>query len=205
MNPSLFLELEEAVNAVEPRVLEGYNPGLSGAEIDALMKNVSFDLPDDLRALYQWKNGSESGQGFLGNYIQMFPLSQGESSFIREEIREAHLSIDEPVPIELDTREFVYLFDDGGDGTTIIATFSTEGSQSCAIFQNYQDDFPMIGMMFRGVEPMIQTAIEAWRSGISTSIEDHRGRKLDYEFKDWFALGRRMNPDCNYWLDGAKQ
>ena len=222
MNSSLFLELEEAVNAVEPRVWEDYNPGLSDAQIDAIMKNVSFDLPDDLRALYRWKNGSDQGASFLGPVIQMLPLAEEQaltaesktpfvaedwSHYIREEIREFYDIPDEPLPFDIDTKELVCLFDDGGDGTYIIGVFAPQGSTCCEIWQFYPADAPSLSCMFRGVEAMINTALEWWRLGLFASRPHNYepGWCLDQNFPKALEIGKRLNPDCNYWLDGATQ
>jgi hypothetical protein len=199
MNSSLFLELEAAINAVEPRVLEGYNPGLTDTEIDAIMAQVSFDLPDDLRALYRWRDGDNNQWiGILGSFQWMIPFSVGHSSsFVRGDIEAFHESVsDAPLPFDLNAKEVVPVFDDGGDGTYIIAVWSQQEKETCEIWTYIPSDFPFLRLTYRGVEPMIQTALEWWRNGVFSPVEHERDWRLETDWDKYGAIGQHLNPDC---------
>ena len=199
MNPSLFLELEDAVSAVEPRVLADYNPGLSDARIDAMMK----DLPDDLRALYKWKNGCErvswgrlSGWGFLGESWPMLPMrSPRDNSYwfpkaIVEEVARQTNSAFNPW-------NCLVLSDDGG-GCAIFAERSAL-HPGCDIYYLGRTVDQLRLLMFRGVEPMLRTSLEWWRSGVFTRWDDEGYWELEADLEKYVAIGKRLNPDCDYW------
>ena len=57
---SLLARLEATLRTNAPAVLEGLQPGLSDAEIRALELKGGFQLSDDLRALYRWRNGAKT-------------------------------------------------------------------------------------------------------------------------------------------------
>jgi len=208
MNTSLFQELEAAINAVEPRVLEGYNPGLMGAEIDALMANVSFELPDDLRALYRWKNGSDNdGFNFLDGFWSPRPLTAlaEQDHFHRIQLFDAWETYDQPPPFDLNETSFVELFSNGCGGDLVACCFKHR-TATCEIRNREKDDLRYY-LWFRGVEPMIQTALEWWTSGVF-SFSAHDGVSpydglpyLDFEtdFDKKSEIARRLNPNCDYW------
>lgn len=201
MNTSLFQELEAAIRAVEPRVLEGYNPGLSDAEIDALMANVSFDLPEDLRALYRWRNGHRGTGygGFLGSLWWMAPLtaSNEDSLWLREDLTADWTSDQKLLPPDVGELNFLQLFGDGS-GYSIIASCSPREA-TCQIYQMDKGSVN-IDLMFRGVETMIQTALEWWQSNVFYSpYERQFGWDLEQDFNKESEIARRLNSDCGYW------
>jgi len=200
MNLALFQELEAAISAVEPRVLEGYNPGLSDTEIDALMANVSFDLPDDLRALYRWKDG-HIGMGFggiLGDLWWMAELtpSSETSESLRIEARDYFDLFKEIPPFDLEKTNFLHLFYDGC-GYDLLACCLDH--KTCEI-RNRDKGGSDYSLAFRGVEPMIQTALEWWKSGVFYSPSEHQGSwTLEEDYAKHSEITRRLNPDCDYW------
>ena len=58
--------LESILHSLEqyaPKEAASFQPGLTRPEIDNLMKNIPFKLPEEVYELYQWRNGS--GQDHL--------------------------------------------------------------------------------------------------------------------------------------------
>jgi len=209
MNPALFQELEAAIRAVEPRVLEGSNPDLTDAEIDALMANVSFDLPDDLRALYRWGNGHRGTGygGFLGALWWLAELkpSDDDSNVIRDEFDYYYgRLLKESSPLDLENTNFLYLFYDGA-GYDLVACCFKNQNKTCEV-RNREKGGGDFSLLHCGVEPMIQTTLECWKSGVFHSPYEHQfGWGLEEDFDKEFEIGRRLNPDCDYWFDGAAQ
>ena len=54
----LLAELERRWRAQSPVVLERMQPGLSDADIDRIAAPLGFELPDEVRTLYRWHDGS---------------------------------------------------------------------------------------------------------------------------------------------------
>ena len=203
----LLEQLEAAINAVEPRVLENYYAGLSEIEIDAIVADEPFALPDDLRALYQWRNGGDSVMGFLDLYIWMLPLKSQEpsgnlpkpnlkvvSDGIREEIQMFYE--DKPTPFDLNSKHYVYLFDDGGDGTYILAVFSPDG-KNCELWRFIPSDWPALELYFDNILQMVETALEWWRSGVFSSqpFPYSPGWTLEVNEERYEQIGQRLNPN----------
>lgn len=199
--PALLLELEKAVNAVEPRVLKGWKPGLSDEEIDAIMANVPFRLPDDLRELYKWKTPLDFGYSYLGALWHAIPLAPNEevSNQTREELREDWEREGIALPLDLESIGFLDVFYDGA-GSELVALCFPNQNKTCEI-RCREKGGAGFSLMFRGVEPMIRTALEWWKNGVFHSPYEHRlgwGLETDFDKKSEFA--RRLNPDCAYWL-----
>lgn len=207
--PHILAQLEVAINAVEPRVLEGYSPGLSNAEIDAIMANEPFDLPTDLRALYRWRNGAaQQRHGIIGPGCWMLSLASGiekpgensppftlqdASRYIREENRMFYEMAEEPPPFDLDAREFFYLFDDGGDGTTIVALWRIGEKETCEIWKFDPADFPVLYPMFDNVEAMATTALAWWQEGVFAPFEHRFGWDLEVDWNKYREIRQRLN------------
>ena len=210
----MLTQLEIAINAVEPRVLEDYHPGLSDAEIDAIMVGEPFKLPDDLRALYRWRNGEDGRNGFLGSFIQMLPLAtsfdtiegnqptftlKDKSHYIREEVRMWFEMIKEPPPINLDETEFFYLFDTFGDGSSHVALWQKSERDICEVWTFDTGDFPFFYRAFDNLESMIETALAWWKNGVFTPREHQFGWDLNVDWEKYGELGKQFNPHCSHW------
>ncbi|AMV20294.1 SMI1/KNR4 family protein [Planctomyces sp. SH-PL14] len=59
----LLGEYEAFLTAEAPAALAALQPGLDDAAIERLETEHAFQLPDDLRALYRWRNGAKEGAG----------------------------------------------------------------------------------------------------------------------------------------------
>ena len=58
----LLIRLQSVLEARAPAALTNLQPGLSITEITILESKSGLQLPDDLRALYRWRNGSPTNQ-----------------------------------------------------------------------------------------------------------------------------------------------
>jgi len=54
----LLERFHTALRALDLRIADELNPGLSDAEMDALTEPLGFTLPTELRTLFSWHNGS---------------------------------------------------------------------------------------------------------------------------------------------------
>ena len=199
--PVLLAQLEGALNAVEPRVLEDFHPGLTDAEMDAHMARFNYVLPDDLRALYRWRNGQKQGASFLGSLWRMTPLGDESSLWIREIWSENCALLDETVPPFVEELEWTYLFDDGC-GSHFVAGCAPDARVPCAIY-NCDKGAWNFEKMFEGIEPMLQTALQWWRSGVFWGCEHRYGWHLDSNSTKRLEIARRLNPACPYWFGDA--
>ena len=200
--PALLLQLEAAIRAVEPRVIESLAPGLSDAEIDAKQANCAFPLPDDLRALYRWHGAKDVGSQFLNGFWYFSPLrpSDEDSAWIRAEVREDCELQDKPIPADLEKTNFVYLFDDYA-GSNLVAAFKNQRA-ACEI-RHREKGGAEFSLLFRGVEPMVTTALDWWQSGVFVPDEDRRGAFLKVNREKYREIARRLNPACSYWWSDA--
>jgi cell wall assembly regulator SMI1 len=66
---SIIQHLDSQLASLRPDYYVQLNPPLSMADIQALETSYSVLLPDDLKALYRWKNGQKSNcyQSFVNN------------------------------------------------------------------------------------------------------------------------------------------
>ena len=74
--PELLARLEAVLKARAPAVLESLQPGLTAEQITAIEKKAGLALTEDLRLLYQWRNGSlQGGAEFIPGH-RFVPLEQ---------------------------------------------------------------------------------------------------------------------------------
>src|SRR4051812_6915784 len=65
-------ELEAAMKAKAPTLLENLRPGLTSDAITALERQSGIQLPEDIRALYRWRNGCRSSDPLVAGPIPGF-------------------------------------------------------------------------------------------------------------------------------------
>jgi cell wall assembly regulator SMI1 len=59
--------LESILKTNAPQVLAGLQPGLSAGDISRLEQQYQVQLPDDIRAIYQWHDGGRSTTNYVGD------------------------------------------------------------------------------------------------------------------------------------------
>ena len=91
----LLSRLDQVLKSKAPQILDGLQPGLSSSEISTLENQSGFVLPDDLKALYSWHNGSKSLAGghvvdFIpGHYFKSLQEAVAERNELRRQYRES--------------------------------------------------------------------------------------------------------------------
>ena len=58
--PEILARLESILKTNAPQVLAGLQPGISAAKIEKLEQQYHVQLSDDIRAIYQWRDGTRS-------------------------------------------------------------------------------------------------------------------------------------------------
>jgi len=71
--PDILAQLETTLKAKAPHILETLQPGLSTDEVAKLETKFNIKLPDDIKQLYQWRNGARPNTNTLEEF---FPLYQ---------------------------------------------------------------------------------------------------------------------------------
>lgn len=78
--PEILARLETVLQTNAPHVLAGLQPGLSTAEIAKLEERYQVRLPEDIKAIYAWHNGSAGTTNYLsGDFIpihRFLPLEE---------------------------------------------------------------------------------------------------------------------------------
>ena len=68
--PEILARLESVLKTNAPQVLAGLQPGPDPGDIAKLEHQYQVQLPDDIRAIYQWHDGARSTTNYVGdNFI----------------------------------------------------------------------------------------------------------------------------------------
>jgi len=65
--PEVLARLEAVLKTDAPHVLAGLQPGLSAGAIAKLEQQYHVQLPDDIKAIYEWHNGLASTTNYLSS------------------------------------------------------------------------------------------------------------------------------------------
>ena len=65
--PEVLARLEGVLKTKAPHVVEALQPGLSAEDIVRLERQYGVQLPADIKAIYQWHNGSRQATNSLAN------------------------------------------------------------------------------------------------------------------------------------------
>lgn len=120
----VIARLESVLKAKAPHVLESLQPGLTTEQITNLEKQSGIQLTDEIKALYQWRNGSTRlTNGVINDFIpthRFLSLEEAmeERSLIQNQIKDATILQKAASKIFVGHRNsWISLFSDGaGDG-----------------------------------------------------------------------------------------
>ena len=65
--PEILARLESILKTNAPQVLAGLQPGLAAGDIARLEQQYHVQLPDDIRAIYQWHDGARHSTNYVGD------------------------------------------------------------------------------------------------------------------------------------------
>jgi cell wall assembly regulator SMI1 len=120
----ILARLEATITAKAPHVLESLQPGLTAEQIVKLERESGVQLPDDIKAFYQWRNGStRPTNGMSNDFIpthRFLSLEEAleERTLIKSQVKSATLVQNAAVKVFAGHRgSWISLFNDGaGDG-----------------------------------------------------------------------------------------
>jgi cell wall assembly regulator SMI1 len=188
-------ELEAVMKTNAPRVLEDLQAGLPNAEITALERQAGFQLPEDIRALYRWRNGSRSSDPRLAGPIpghRFVPLAEALSlpAVISGQVAGA-------TPVQRAAygifaghrKSWITIFDDGcGDGYFFDPKRkASEG----AVFYHLAEDMQYI--FFPSAANLLAGAVKCYERKAFSWKDDPQGPGLEEDFnqspKIWEEFG----------------
>lgn len=122
--PDVIARLEKVLKAKAPHVLESLQPGLTTEQITNVEKQLGTQLPDEIKLLYQWRNGSARlTNGVINDFIpthRFLSLEEAleEKSLVQSQTKSATLLQQGATNIFAGHRKsWISLFSDGaGDG-----------------------------------------------------------------------------------------
>jgi cell wall assembly regulator SMI1 len=186
--------LEGVMQLKAPKVLAELRPGLSQSDVNELEHKSGIILPDDLRALYRWHNGSGSRDPMFCGLIpghRFLPLDEalGAISATANQLTKAN-SVQQTAynVFAGHTKSWIPLFDDGaGDGYFFDPKRQpSEGP----VFYHFAEDasyvfFPSVKNLLSGTVKCYEQGALVWKtneSGIGLIEDFERSQKLWQEF-----------------------
>lgn len=64
--PEILAHLESVLKTNAPRILAGLQPGISAERIGRLEQKYNVQIPDDIKAIYEWHDGVKAGTNYFG-------------------------------------------------------------------------------------------------------------------------------------------
>ncbi len=119
MDQKLFAALESAVRVKKPKVADALQPGLSEAQIRAILGPTRTDKDiDAVVALYSWKNGVDADKArqpfFSETIYQFLPLDEAvEHCASMQEAIDALVAMGSPIEMPQDATRYLPVFWDG--------------------------------------------------------------------------------------------
>jgi cell wall assembly regulator SMI1 len=192
--PEILSEIESLIRQKAPRVLEEMQPGLSDEQIRALETKAGLQLPEEIKALYRWHNGSKSLDPRVDGPIpghRFVPLEEalGAAAVLTNQVAKATAAQRAAFGFFAGHRKtWISLFEDAaGDGYFFDPQRKlSEG----AIFFSFAEDgtylfFPSLGNLLAGTAKCYQNDVFSWKEGLpSPRLEEdfNQSQKIWDEF-----------------------
>jgi len=175
----ILAKLENALKQQAPQLLEFLQPGLSDQEITELERRAGVQLPDDIKALYRWRNGCKLEQMKPSGRLSDVPVPNhrfvplGEALGLQTVLSNqlAHVTTVQKGAFEVfagHRKSWVSLFDDGaGDGYFFDPK---RASAIGAVFYCFAEDrtyvfFPSIKNLLAGIVKCYEKGAYTWKDG----------------------------------------
>ena len=180
----ILADLEAALKSKAPRVLAELQPGLSNEEIAVLETKAGLHLPEEIRALYRWRNGSRSRDPHFDGPIpghRFVPLAEALSlpTVISNQV--AHAPVVGRAAFKIvagHTKSWITLFDDGcGDGYFFDPKRKL---QEGAVFYRFAED--MTYVFFPSVKNLLAGVVKSYERDAFTWKESPSGPSLNEDF-----------------------
>lgn len=149
---ALLRELDAVVGDLHPRWREGWQPGLTRAEIDAALAPLDgWRPPDEILALYEWRNGQAgSEERCLWVPIGVLPLHDAVTAFLR---------MRQMFPTWPPLFAFGY-----GSKTHLEVPLARASCASAPLYLRDNEGSPFYA--FTGLEGLLRAGLDAYREGL---------------------------------------
>ncbi|MBC7646132.1 MAG: hypothetical protein H7095_03320, partial [Pseudopedobacter sp.] len=145
-------------------------PGLTAAEMDALLKDWPFKLSCDVRALYRRRNGFEDDLIQLLPNLSFLPLESALE--LASGLWEASAEQEKKNGVDFFPRVLLPIFTDAkNDGVLLVQGFEAETPHSPAQVVLLLQGKRLYG--FEKLEDLFKAALELFKTGIYTLDQDH--------------------------------
>ncbi len=172
----ILSKLEAEMKTKAPKVLDQLQKGLSDEEITALEHQAGIKLPPEFRALYRWRNGSQSRDPLTAGPIPMnrfVPLGEalGLPAMMSNQLAQSTAVQQAAFSVFAGHRKsWITVFDDGaGDGYFFDPK---RKPQEGAVFFSFAEDgsyifFPSLNNLLVASLKCYQTGVFSWTNGPS--------------------------------------
>jgi cell wall assembly regulator SMI1 len=189
----IVAKIEREMEVKAPKVLAEFQSGLSESEISKHERDAGVTLPDDIKALYRWHNGSATRDPRICGLIpgnRFMPLDEalGSKRIITNQLANAGAQQAAFNVFAGHTKSWITLFDDGaGDGYFFDPKRkASEG----AVFYHFAEDasyvfFPSVKNLLAGAAKCYEQGAFSWKTnenGICLVEDFERSQKIWQEF-----------------------
>lgn len=196
----VIARLELALKAKVPHVFESLQPGLTPEQITKLEKESGIHLPDEMKALYQWRNGTARlTNGVINDFIpthRFLSLEDAleEKALIENQVKSTTILQKTAVRVLAGHRDsWVSLFSDGaGDGYFIDPKRKPSDG---AVFYCFAETTSYT--FFPSVKNLLTAITEGYEQGVFRIKEGSNPPQLEEHFelteKIWREFGSSNN------------
>ncbi|SDM12986.1 SMI1 / KNR4 family (SUKH-1) [Catalinimonas alkaloidigena] len=197
-----------------PGVVPCLHPGLSDETIQRKTAALPFELPNELKALYQWHNGSSDLREVLEIDEEMAPdffyagqLFHSIELSLRYYKSKSHYG-QQNYEHSLWT-PFLFPITDDGAGWQLVVDCEPDSADTGKIYffngiewgKVQTDEYPFeSALMYRNLAAMLKTVLACFEENAYFFAYDENGEfGMQWDDEKETQIGRRMNPDCAYW------
>ena len=165
-------------------------PGLSRRDIEDYERRLGWQLPQEAVEFYGWRNGVDRHAAKMHDDLCFYP------GFFPLSLEEAVAEIARLLPFgpPLWQAEWLPLFGDVSDTRDVLDCTRIDGGSAPVIF--YMGQVPEHPVQYLTLGAMLETLAECFEQG---SFFIDRDRLLDIDWEGYRAVGRRINPEVDFW------
>ena len=145
----------------QPEFAASFLPGLNDEQIQDIVKDLPYQLPEEIHELYRWRNGIRNGTKL---YILFHPFSEFLSLKEALEVAQESIDIFEDTEDELrfeGNRLFPFI-DDNGD--LFVVRCTTEKQDNSPVI-SVQAEYYEPNIVYTNLTTMMQTVAECYETG----------------------------------------
>lgn len=180
----VLAELEGWFRQNQHPILQVLQPGLEESEINRLMADWPYRLPEEVHALYRWHNGvSERHVNFFPNHT-FYPLA--ESLEIAKRYREAAPMFNQPEDGYWYWKSaWLPIFGDFYAQALILTVGSSEPEGSAPVL-DFFNEVPEKPVLYGSLEALLQVILECYRQG---AYRVQAGGQVEVDSEAAWAIG----------------